>query len=82
MVHESEKLTRKQKRLRKSKTVHNSYEGYIHLAAAILNSGIQCNDEAFLNSTWYKFLKDCVGEYMNTDNNSSDVVYNLRGISI
>lgn len=37
------------------------HDGYANLAAAILDSGIKCNDTAFLESDWADTLRDiCV----------------------
>lgn len=46
-------------------------EGYIQLAAAIVNSGIRCHDELFLKSEWCKMLIDYVVEHNRTTANSS-----------
>lgn len=46
-------------------------EGYIQLAAAIVNSGIRCHDEFFLKSEWCKMLIDYVVEHNRITANSS-----------
>lgn len=42
-------------------------QGYIALAAAIVNSGIAERDEKFLKSGWCEELKDAVISYNNLD---------------
>ena len=44
---------------------------WMTLAAAIVSSGIKCNDQLFLQSQWCKELKQTVGEYfLNTQKNA------------
>lgn len=53
--------------------------GYIQLAAAIVNSGIAAHDEDFLKSEWCQELIDAVVNYHNTDNSSGikSISFNL-----
>ena len=50
---------------------------YITLAAAILNSGVKCNDTAFLESEWGQYLKAEVGAYMNKPDTNTVYVTGL-----
>lgn len=44
---------------------------WMTLAAAIVSSGIKCNDQQFLQSQWCKELKQTVGEYfLNSQRNA------------
>ena len=44
---------------------------WMTLAAAIVSSGIRCNDQQFLQSTWCRELKQTVGDYfLNTQRNA------------
>lgn len=55
-------------------------EGYIQLAAAIVNSGIRCHDEFFLKSDWCKMLTEYVIEHNRvTANSSGNHIINIDG---
>lgn len=53
---------------------------YIHLAAAILSSGVKCNDIAFLESEWGKYLKGEVGDYLNSPDKVSVSMVNIAQV--
>lgn len=59
-------------------SANNTLEAYMNLAAAILNSGIKQNDTTFLQSAWFRELKQYVGDYFITDKNKSSQV-KVRG---
>lgn len=55
--------------------------GYLALAAAIVNSGVATNDEAFLKSDWCKYLTDTVVELSNVQSGTTGTGIHNAGFS-
>ena len=53
--------------------------GYIRLCAAIVQSGIDADDEFFLSSDWCRTLTDAVVEWHNKPNNGKDTYTYMGG---